>query len=314
VAGDVTASPPISELGFDPLLAMPSEAAFAAHFTRRAAPIKAVLLNQKIAAGVGNWIADEVLYHAAIHPEQPAGSLTSAQLCRVRGALSMVVETACAAGADHALFPPEWLFHHRWGKVAGKVAGKAISFITVGGRTTAFVPLVQKKTNVSPPAGEVAAAVKKAGGASGARAEVRSQGASRGRKRAAKVALEETVEPETAEAPVSVTATGGARKRKVVKKALSAKQVAAKKSPPGAAKKAPAAKTAPTAVKKAPLATKKAPAVKRAPAAKKELAAKTALSAKLAPPAEKAPLAKRAPPAKRASPAERAPPAKRARK
>jgi formamidopyrimidine-DNA glycosylase len=40
VVGDVRASPPVSELGFDPLLAMPDQAAFATHFTRRAAPIK----------------------------------------------------------------------------------------------------------------------------------------------------------------------------------------------------------------------------------------------------------------------------------
>lgn len=145
VAGDVTASPPISELGFDPLLAMPDESAFAAAYARRATPIKAALLDQKIAAGVGNWIADEVLYHAKVHPEAPARTLSAAQLREVRRAMGHVVETACRAGADAELFPSDWLFHRRWGKVAGKIGGKAISFITVGGRTTAFVPGVQKK-------------------------------------------------------------------------------------------------------------------------------------------------------------------------
>ena len=53
VAGDVEASPPISDLGFDPLLAMPPDAEFAAMYAARAAPIKAALLDQKIAAGVG---------------------------------------------------------------------------------------------------------------------------------------------------------------------------------------------------------------------------------------------------------------------
>ena len=145
MTGDVTASPPISELGFDPLLAMPDESAFAAAYARRAAPIKAALLDQKIAAGVGNWIADEVLYHAKIHPEASARTLSAAQLREVRRAMGHVVETACLAGADAERFPSDWLFHRRWGKVAGKIGGKAISFITVGGRTTAFVPGVQKK-------------------------------------------------------------------------------------------------------------------------------------------------------------------------
>ena len=147
--GDVESSPPISDLGFDPLLEMPDEASFAAHFVKRAAPIKSVLLDQKIAAGVGNWIADEVLYQAAIHPEQPSNSLSHERLCRMRDAMAMVIGLACEAGADAERFPQDWLFHNRWGKVGGsKVGGKAISFITVGGRTTAFVPGVQKKTSV----------------------------------------------------------------------------------------------------------------------------------------------------------------------
>ena len=87
VHGDVTASPPISELGFDPLLAMPDETTFASHFAKRGGPIKSVLLDQTIAAGVGNWIADEVLYHSRLHPEQPAKSLTPAQLRDLRDAM-----------------------------------------------------------------------------------------------------------------------------------------------------------------------------------------------------------------------------------
>ena len=149
VAGDVEASPPISDLGFDPLLAMPPDAEFAAMYAARAAPIKAALLDQKIAAGVGNWIADEVLYHAGVHPETRAKDLSRAQLSEIRRAMGFVVETACRAGADAELFPSDWLFHHRWGKVAGKVGGKPISFITVGGRTTAFVAAVQKKGDAS---------------------------------------------------------------------------------------------------------------------------------------------------------------------
>ena len=35
---------------------------------RRKAPIKAVLLNQSVAAGIGNWIADEVLYQVGTTP------------------------------------------------------------------------------------------------------------------------------------------------------------------------------------------------------------------------------------------------------
>ena len=132
---------------------MPDETTFASHFAKRGGPIKSVLLDQTIAAGVGNWIADEVLYHSRLHPEQPAKSLTPAQLRDLRDAMEGVIKTACDAGADAEMFPDDWLFHHRWGKVAGEVGGEPIQFITVGGRTTAFVPKRQKKTSEKPAAG-----------------------------------------------------------------------------------------------------------------------------------------------------------------
>lgn len=53
--------------------------------------------------------------------------------------------------ADSEQFPEEWLFKHRWGK--GKKNqpsvlpnGDKIVFLTVGGRTSAVVPSVQRKT------------------------------------------------------------------------------------------------------------------------------------------------------------------------
>jgi formamidopyrimidine-DNA glycosylase len=54
--------PPLSELGFDPLLAMPSAKEFAARLAARRTAVKNVLMDQGFSAGVGNWIADEVLY------------------------------------------------------------------------------------------------------------------------------------------------------------------------------------------------------------------------------------------------------------
>jgi formamidopyrimidine-DNA glycosylase len=55
---DPLGEPPISLLGFDPLIGLPPVAELARHLARRSAPIKAVLLDQSLFAGVGNWIAD----------------------------------------------------------------------------------------------------------------------------------------------------------------------------------------------------------------------------------------------------------------
>ena len=49
--------PPISTLGFDPILSMPTLEDFKAQVIRRSCPIKALLLDQSFSAGVGNWVA-----------------------------------------------------------------------------------------------------------------------------------------------------------------------------------------------------------------------------------------------------------------
>src|SRR5215471_17820454 len=46
----------------------------------RGAPLKALLLDQGFAAGVGNWIADEVLYQARLDPRRRASSLSDAEI------------------------------------------------------------------------------------------------------------------------------------------------------------------------------------------------------------------------------------------
>jgi len=143
---DPRAETPISALGFDALLGVPPAAQFAALLAERSAPIKAVLLDQSFAAGVGNWIADEVLYQAHIAPKRRASSLSRAETERLRRALRSVVGAAVAARADSDRYPKSWLFHHRWGRSAAAMTarGEKIRHDTVGGRTTAWVPSLQR--------------------------------------------------------------------------------------------------------------------------------------------------------------------------
>ena len=56
-------------------------------FARRSVPVKAVLLDQRIAAGVGNIYADEALHRAGIHPKKVASSLRPQRLKRLADAL-----------------------------------------------------------------------------------------------------------------------------------------------------------------------------------------------------------------------------------
>jgi formamidopyrimidine-DNA glycosylase len=143
---DPEREPPISALGFDPLLDLPAAAPFAALLARRAGPIKGVLLDQSFAAGVGNWIADEVLYQARIAPHRRACDLTATEVRRLRTCLSRIIRTAVAVDADKNRFPRSWLFLHRWGKNAQATTarGERIIHQTIAGRTTAWVPEVQR--------------------------------------------------------------------------------------------------------------------------------------------------------------------------
>ena len=137
--------PPIGKLGFDPLLDMPELPAFAARLNHRRAPIKAVLLDQSFSAGIGNWIADEVLYQARIAPARHACHLTPDEVRRLRSTILRVIRKAVELDADNSRFPRTWLFHHRWGRNAHAVTyrGEKIIHETIGGRTTAWVPAVQ---------------------------------------------------------------------------------------------------------------------------------------------------------------------------
>ena len=144
---DPKAEPPISLLGFDALHDLPPTGRLAALFGARAAPVKAVLLDQSFSAGVGNWIADEVLYQARIDPRRRTHTLSRAEIGRIRSRLRSVISTAVRAGADSDRFPPKWLFHTRWSKRLQSpvtVRGERIRYLTVGGRTTAWVAEVQR--------------------------------------------------------------------------------------------------------------------------------------------------------------------------
>ena len=107
--------------------------------------IKAILLDQKRAvSGVGNWVADEVLYQCKIHPDQT--KLSDQESSTLYKKLHEIVSIAVKSLKDDSSYPESWLFHYRWtGKKSGKDAeGRSISFITSGGRTTAIINTMQK--------------------------------------------------------------------------------------------------------------------------------------------------------------------------
>ena len=133
---------PFIRLGKDPLIDAPPASWYGDVFASSRRPIKSLLLEQKYFAGVGNWIADEVLYQARIAPNRPANSLSEAEVRRIRSRLHAIINKAVLVEADETRFPKSWLFHSRWGKNADAKTsdGHRIQFDTIGGRTTAWDP------------------------------------------------------------------------------------------------------------------------------------------------------------------------------
>ncbi|KAK2425464.1 MUTM protein-1 [Trifolium repens] len=142
---DPTSVPPISELGPDALFEPMTLDVFTERLHKKKTEIKALLLDQSYISGIGNWVADEVLYQARIHPRQIASSLTAENCTTLHKYIKEVIEKAVEVGADSSQYPTNWIFHSRE-KKSGKafVDGKKIDFITAGGRTTAYVPELQK--------------------------------------------------------------------------------------------------------------------------------------------------------------------------
>ena len=118
----------------------------AAFLRRRArSPIKAVLLLQERFPGIGNWMADEVLWRAGFHPKAKAGRFGPESVRRLHATLREVCRDALRViGKDWSDPPDSWLFNHRWEK-GGRCprTRSPLLHATVGGRTTCWLPARQ---------------------------------------------------------------------------------------------------------------------------------------------------------------------------
>jgi len=120
---------------------------------KRRSPIKPVLLDQSTTAGLGNWIVDEVLFQAKVHPSSISSELANEAVQSIHDAIHLVLETAISREANYRDFPPSFLIHARqWDTSpyedleACKYCprcGTAIQITEVGGRTTYFCPQEQ---------------------------------------------------------------------------------------------------------------------------------------------------------------------------
>jgi formamidopyrimidine-DNA glycosylase len=102
-------------------------------------PLKARLQDQGRLAGVGNLLADEILWRASLSPSRPSGSLTDAELRRLHRHLRATVDQLLDRGGSHM---GDLMAERRAGGRCPR-DGTELVRSTVGGRTTWWCPAHQ---------------------------------------------------------------------------------------------------------------------------------------------------------------------------
>jgi formamidopyrimidine-DNA glycosylase len=132
--GGVVLDPDEERLGPDALHATPADLRRA--LDRTSVALKARLLDQARIAGIGNLIADEILWRAALAPGRPCDSLTGADLRRLHRHLVTGLADLIRRGGSHTGdLQPE----RRPGGSCPR-DGTSLSRAVVGGRTTWWCP------------------------------------------------------------------------------------------------------------------------------------------------------------------------------
>ncbi|WP_410644843.1 Fpg/Nei family DNA glycosylase [Amycolatopsis sp. lyj-346] len=105
---------------------------FGARVGRGRAPLKARLLDQAVVAGIGNLLADETLWQAALSPARPVNELDGDDLANLHKALRKALRAAIRHGGVHT---GEIIGHRRPGGHCPR-CGAEMRHGTVGGRST----------------------------------------------------------------------------------------------------------------------------------------------------------------------------------
>jgi formamidopyrimidine-DNA glycosylase len=154
------AEKPFSKMGPEPLGNEFNDSQFAEKLKKKNAPIKTVLLDQNVVAGVGNIYACEALFHAGIDPLKKASAIRVDKISKLVTAVRHVLNLAIKAGGstlrDHrqtdgsaGYFQHQFSVYDQEGNACpgctcnpAKTGG--IQRITQAGRSTFFCPRKQK--------------------------------------------------------------------------------------------------------------------------------------------------------------------------
>lgn len=144
--------PPFVALGPEPLGDDLTPAHLARQFAGRVAPVKPLLLDQRVVAGLGNIYVCEALYRARIRPDKEAGQVSKPAIARLVPAIKAVLSESIEAGGstirDYAqpsgelgYFAASWQVYGREGRPCS--CGGTVARFVQGGRSTFWCPTCQ---------------------------------------------------------------------------------------------------------------------------------------------------------------------------
>jgi formamidopyrimidine-DNA glycosylase len=147
--------PLLAHLGVEPLSPDFDGGRLHALCRGRSTSIKALLMDARRLAGVGNIYANEALFHAGIHPLLAAGRLSRPRCVRLAAAIRDTLTRAIAAGGSSlrdfvdgqgnpGYFQQSYFVYERAGEPC-RACGTSIRRIRQGGRSTYFCPRCQKR-------------------------------------------------------------------------------------------------------------------------------------------------------------------------
>jgi len=150
---DIAAYPPFLLMGPEPLGLQLTAAYLKTRFEGRQASVKALLLDQRIVAGLGNIYVCEALFLAGISPKRAAGTVSLARLKSLVVAIREVLESAILAGGSSlrdfvqpdgelGYFQKQWRVYGREGALC--TCGGLVERYADGGRSTFWCPRCQR--------------------------------------------------------------------------------------------------------------------------------------------------------------------------
>jgi formamidopyrimidine-DNA glycosylase len=151
--GGLASWPPFAAMGPEPLGKEFDGEYLARALAGRSAPIKQLLLDQRIVAGLGNIYVCEALHRAGVRPDRQAGKVSRAALRRLAPAIREVLLESIAAGGstirDYAqpngelgYFAASWRVYGREGEPCP--CGGVVRRFVQGGRSTFWCARCQK--------------------------------------------------------------------------------------------------------------------------------------------------------------------------